>query len=95
MVSYLERLRRDQRVIFAEIRSSRSPSKESKAVVFELVLRLGEQTNAADGKAVPPPERNATGVTGGPSPSTPAAKPVSSQRPLRLNRSFGGPHAEA
>jgi Tfp pilus assembly protein PilN len=40
MVAYLERLRRDPRVVFAEIRSSRSPSKESKSVVFELVMRI-------------------------------------------------------
>jgi hypothetical protein len=41
MMSFLTRLRRDQHVSYAEIRSSRSPSKESKAVVFELVFRLG------------------------------------------------------
>jgi len=46
MVSYLERLRRDQRVIFAEIRSSRSPSKESQSVVFELVMRLSAESGS-------------------------------------------------
>ncbi len=48
MMSFLTRLRRDQHVSYAEIRSSRSPSKESKAVVFELVFRLG---------ATSPPEK--------------------------------------
>ncbi len=46
MVAYLERLRRDQRVSFAEIRSSRSPSKESKSVVFELVMRLSAESGS-------------------------------------------------
>lgn len=42
MMAFLERLRRDPRVASAAIRSSRNPSKESRAVVFELVLRLAE-----------------------------------------------------
>lgn len=40
MMAFLERVRRDPRIASAEIRSSRSPSKESRAVVFELVFRL-------------------------------------------------------
>lgn len=42
MMAFLERLRRDPRVASAAIRSSRNPSKESRAVVFELVLRLAD-----------------------------------------------------
>ncbi len=72
MVSYLERLRRDQRVVFAEIRSSRSPSKESKSVVFELVMRLGEGSGSPEVRrsgspSDPEPAENA--------PATPAAEP--------------------
>ena len=102
MVAFLERLRRDGRVVFAEIRSSRSPSKESKSVVFELVLRLGENNHpTAEGaedaepkKASPAPP---TGVTTDEAPQTPAIKPVSSLRPLRFDfsRSVGGRHAKA
>ncbi len=47
MMGFLGRLRKDQRIAFAEIRASRSPSKESRAVVFELVFRLVEPGGAA------------------------------------------------
>ena len=108
MVAYLERLRRDARVAFAEIRSSRSPSKESQSVVFELVMRLGENSRSAaedaegaeDGKAGPPAERSTTGMTGEPPPPPSTTQPVSSLRPLRplrfdLSLSSRGRHAEA
>ncbi len=47
MMAYLERLRRDPRVEAAAIRSSRNPSKETRTVVFELILRLAGGTRAA------------------------------------------------
>jgi hypothetical protein len=77
MLGYLDRLRRDHRVSFAEIRASRSPSKESRAVVFELVLRLawaGDATRAdgaadaagaAAAPAAPPAEVSRRAATGG------------------------------
>lgn len=55
MLAYLERLRQDTRVAFAEVRSSRSPSKESKTVVFELLIRL-ENTNSVP-KGIPSTKR--------------------------------------
>jgi hypothetical protein len=47
MMSFLLRVRQDPRVRSAEIRSSRSPAKESKAVVFEIVLHLGARDAVA------------------------------------------------
>jgi hypothetical protein len=40
MMAFLERVRADARIASAEVRNSRSPSKESRAVVFELVFKL-------------------------------------------------------
>lgn len=98
MVAYLERLRRDARVAFAEIRSSRSPSKESKAVVFELVMRLGEESGNPEVRksgspADPQPAENP--------PDTPGTEPETTHQPtrppdLRTSRlPGGGNHAEA
>lgn len=47
MMAFLDRLRRDPRVASAAIRSSRTPGKESRAVTFELVLRLVGGSHAA------------------------------------------------
>jgi type II secretory pathway component PulM len=63
MVAYLERLRRDPRVGFAEIRSSRSPSKESKAVVFELVMRMGLPQSGSPSESTPASEPATTTPT--------------------------------
>lgn len=86
MVAFLERLRRDPRVTFAEIRASRSPSKESKSVVFELVMRLGEQTGTP---TVTTPEQNTPAPNTPPSTSPPATKTV------HLPNTTGGVHAKA
>ena len=53
MMGFLGRLRKDKRISFAEIRASRSPSKESRAVVFELVFRLVEPGGAPATPAAP------------------------------------------
>ena len=53
MMGFLGRLRKDKRIAFAEIRASRSPSKESRAVVFELVFRLVEPGGASATPATP------------------------------------------
>ncbi|HEX3132091.1 MAG TPA: hypothetical protein VHX44_00745 [Planctomycetota bacterium] len=89
MVAYLERVRHDQRVAYAEIRSSRSPSKESKTVMFELVLRLGE-------KGSPPPAATAV-----PKSKAPSVDATTWQRHMTHDRVSacllvtGGTHAEA
>jgi Tfp pilus assembly protein PilN len=101
MVAYLDRLRRDARVTFAEIRSSRSPSKESKSVVFELVVKVGE---GFESPADSPNNRkpgNTTDEQPSPSPAkpeTPEATPAP-EKTVRshdlLDRGNGGRHAEA
>jgi hypothetical protein len=48
MLAFIARLRADERIAFAEARSSRSPSKESQQVIFELVLRLEQNTPKTD-----------------------------------------------
>ncbi len=68
MLTYLERLRADPRVAFAEVRSSRSPSKEAKTVVFELLLRLQDATPAPAGTPSttrPSAPKPATAAAGG------------------------------
>jgi hypothetical protein len=64
MLAYVERLRADPRVAFAEVRTSRSPSKETKNVVFELLLRL--QDTAPTPAGIPSSTRTRT-----PKPETP------------------------
>ncbi len=108
MVAYLERLRRDPRVSYAEIRSSRSPSKESKSVVFELVMRMGSPQSGSPEvrKSGNPSETTPASEPAPPAPTTTekaAISPVSAG-PTRLpdlrtsglpDRRNGGAHAEA
>ncbi len=70
MLAYVERLRKDPRVNFAEVRTSRSPSKESKTVIFELLFRLENAHEAPAGipSSTRPPNKTkpATALRGGP-----------------------------
>ncbi len=91
MLGFLDRLRRDQRVEFAEIRSSRSPSKEAKTVVFELVVRMGQRAGSTDIPAPP---------TTPPTPPTPSGSDPASNAPAAPARTTsvlgnGARHAEA
>jgi hypothetical protein len=47
MLAFVERLRRDPRIAVAQIRASRNPSRDSRAVIFELVIRLTGAAHAA------------------------------------------------
>lgn len=87
MMAFLERLRRDPRVAFAEIRASRSPAKDSKAVVFELVFRL---TDAEKQKATTERKSSDDGQRKAGKADLPAEAPTS-----RLPTTTGGAHAEA
>ena len=107
MLGFLDRLRRDQRVEFAEVRSSRSPSKEAKTVVFELVVRMSQKSGGPEVREsgsleTPAPLPAATP----PAPTPPSAPPATSQVPpshetsgppdLRTSGLLnGGRHAEA
>jgi hypothetical protein len=71
MLAYLQRLRQDPRVSFAEVRTSRSPSKESKTVVFELLIRLENAQSApaglpSSGRPTPNKVKPATALRGDP-----------------------------
>ncbi len=73
MLGFLDRLRRDQRVEFAEVRSSRSPSKEARTVVFELVVRMGQKAGPpADAAPLPPAAPSVPAPTSDPSATSPA-----------------------
>jgi type II secretory pathway component PulM len=90
MVAYLERLRRDPRVAFAEIRSSRSPSKESRAVVFELVMRLGEGSGGPE--VLQSGRPSDTAPTPEPTTTVPAATGTSKAVPTDVGSTSGLPH---
>jgi hypothetical protein len=105
MMAFLDRLRRDPRVAFAEIRASRSTSKESRTVVFELVFRLADadkEKATTEKKTVPTAEgaEQKAGKISVPTNAPTSRLPSSLRppRPLRLALSFfmhGASHAEA
>lgn len=98
MMSFLTRLRRDQNVSYAEIRSSRSPSKEATTVVFELVLRLGS-TSSLEKMEKTEKAKASPGNSLDPNLSTPKATTETTSLhkllPSELNHQQGARHAEA
>lgn len=91
MMAFLDRLRRDPRVAFAEIRASRSPAKDSKAVVFELVFRLtdAEKQKATTERKTAPTSEDAERKAG--RTSAPGDAPTS----RLISIPTGATHAEA
>lgn len=98
MMAFLDRLRRDQRVAFAEIRASRSPTKDSRAVVFELVFRLTgtEKEKATTERKVVPASGNAESAEKGQeSPAKPTSAKPKPPSEAPVSRTHGVTHAEA
>jgi hypothetical protein len=98
MMSFLTRLRRDQHVSYAEIRSSRSPSKEATTVVFELVLRLGstsppEKTEKIEKTKVSPGNSLDPNLSAPQAPKE--ATSLHKSLPIEWNRQQGARHAQA